>query len=88
MAEYGVSSFDKRTTSAGYRLPVDSRPKSSTFHENCIPREVRERTTQTQTVATGSKPNQPEQTDKSNVVVQDRIWTQSVLNEKTFAHSW
>lgn len=73
---------EKRTTSAGYRLPITSRPRSSEFHQNCIPAEHRQRAQ----VATSTNKSQVE--EPCDVVTQDTIWKQSVNKERTRAKQW
>lgn len=75
MAAYGVPTLERRTTSAGYRMPSEIRPKSS--HE---PRQ--------RAAAPSNSGKTSEPTEKDNAILQDRVWTQAVINEKNFSRNW
>lgn len=82
--------YENRTTSAGYRFPIQKRPRSSDFHQNCIPKEVKERqqaVAATIAANTGGKSNEGD-ASKSDAVTQDKIWKQAVLNEKKGVKEW
>lgn len=76
--------MQQRTTSAGYRLPLQSRPRSSEFHKSCVP-------TGKRPVPQGtSNPGQSNEESHSGLdnVTQDKIWRQAVENEKKGAQQW
>lgn len=80
--------MENRTTSAGYRLPLASRPRSSDFHQNCIPKEVKQREAAiAASVPAGAKVSEAEFA-KLDVVTQDKIWKQSVDIEQNAVKQW
>lgn len=72
-----------RTTSAGYRFPIRSAPRSSEFHQTCIPPEKRAAAAQT-----SSEGRRDVDNVAGDVVAQDKMWRQSVDNEKQNAKKW
>ena len=76
--------MDKRTTSAGYRLPITSRPRSSEFHQNCVPAAVKQRAQ----AAAAPSTKASSEAAPADVVTEDKIWKQSVKKERTGAKQW
>ena len=78
--------YENRTTSAGYRLPIQSRPRSSEFHQNCIPKEVKAQKAKVEAAPTGKHPEG--EFSNCDAVTQDKIWKQCVETEKNGAKTW
>ena len=73
---------ENRTTSAGYRLPLNKRPPSSSeYHNKCVPTKAASRNLVTT--------NQGDHaTAAVDVVTEDKIWRQALHKEKTGAKQW
>lgn len=82
----GAYEMSNRTTSAGYRLPLQSRPRSSSeYHQNCIPAD--KRAPPPAPTATSTKQSDSDN-PKLDAVTQDTIWKQAVDAEKTGVKQW
>ena len=77
--------MEKRTTSAGYRLPITSRPRSSEFHQNCVPAADKQRAQAAAAVPSTKASSEAQALD---VVTEDTIWKQSVNKERVRAKQW
>ena len=75
---------DNRTTSAGYRFPLRSRP--SEFHQTCVP------TGRKAVPAAGGGGAAAGRSDggaaQHDVVTQDEVWKQSVGKERAGVKEW
>lgn len=84
-----ASVYENRTTSAGYRFPLQSRPRSSDFHQNCIPKEVKAHAAAASVNTQGQTSKHSEAAyGKLDAVTQDKVWKQAVDNEKKGVKSW
>ena len=80
--------YQNRSTSAGYRLPITSRPRSSDFHQSCVP-ETSKRAAAAQPSRPGGEASIPKYDPvKDDVVTQDKIWKQAVETEKRGVRQW
>lgn len=72
-----------KTTSAGHRFPLTSRPLSSEFHQSCIPAASQR--------AAAQGPRVPDKEDwqaGNDPVTQDEIWKESVKTEQRGINEW
>ena len=83
----GAYEMSNRTTSAGYRLPLQSRPRSSQFHQNCIPAAKRDQAAAVAATTTSSNSKEGDHS-KCDAVIQDEIWKQAVDTEKHGVKQW
>ncbi len=77
--------FQDRSTSAGYRFPLNSHPQTSDFHQTCVPPQAKKAAP---TQATGTRDKSNAEYSKCDAVTQDDIWKQSVATEERGVKQW
>lgn len=74
--------MENRTTSAGYRLPIQRPPSSSEYHNKCAP------PPQHRAPAASTKTGGTTGVAAVDVVTNDKIWRQNLHKEKNGARQW